>query len=934
MSTYSPDDILWAHELKHCEDDFNYLAQTYLRFKSKEVVGFPTLKLNTVQQWLYAQIQDQWQRTGKVRKIFGKSRQVGSSTLCRALSFHRVAFRDHINALLVAHDEPDAAELFQLDMGFYDALPPRLKPILKYRSKWKMEFTNRNSKVLVNHARNMHVGASQMNHIVHLTEVARYPNGNEVQSSLFPSISAATGRDCSIVILESTSRYGGDWFKQFAEAAIRGENEYEFHFVPWYMHDRYTRPVPAGFEPTAEELDMLHYHPTMTWGNLVWYRLEKGNFVGNLAQFYQNYPMCVAAGTRISTQRGLLPIEATSERDVTESGEIITRLDHGVRETIQLTTALGFTLRCTPDHRVQLADQSWCEAAQALGKPVRLVPPRFAENYHTETWHEFDTMTTSVLIDEAWGRFLGYFVGDGSIYFGRGSQHPLDSRAEIDIACTRADQDVVEDVAKLWHQLFGVNPYRRVCSGGNRGGESLRYTSRAYGRIFYHLGLTHRAGADQNWTRKVCVPDVIWKSPRSVVREFLRGLYESDGTHSSQGDVLVFSKYKPFLQDVQLLLLGFGITSRLGKWNLQPPYTGGHVLHCRSNESKRFMDLIGFVGARKHDKFIHPTRPRMGRRPKPLVYESLVTAIEPSEPCAVHDLNLPPPHSFGANGIAVHNCWEASWVLPEGTMRTFPDDLLAYTIDTLHPGQLHTVDSTGLHMMLSGDVEVWQPPKEGVAYDMGIDIAGGQSKESDWTVLSVIRRDTLEQVAEARGKWNPADIEFFNLVHWLARTYNTAQLIPDITSGWGHALMTDLQKRAYPNIWQWRRRDDAKERVSQRLGFYYTKQDKRWMVTNAVKVIQREKPLIRSRVLYHEMRNFLQLDLDVWGASPGTYDDAINAYMLALVGATDERPLYRVTAPDTPTPTVRSPWSYHDIDADLDADNPRGSWIDRVLSLQ
>ena len=569
---YTPDHIYWSHELKHCEDDFDHLAKTYLRFKSKKVIGFPTLKLNKVQQHLYARMMEQWRRTGKIRMVFGKSRQVGASTLIRAMSFHRTAFCHHVNALLVAHSEPDAMELFQLDTGFYDALPPQLRPELKYRSKSKMEFVNRNSKLLVNHAQNMHVGASQMNHLVHLTEVARYPNAHEIQASLFPSISNATGKDCSVVVIESTSKFGGLWFKQFAEEAMKGNNEYEFHFVPWYKHEDYHLPVPKGFEPTAEERDLLRRFPELTWSNLVWYRNERSKFATNIIVFQQEYP---------------------------------------------------FT-------------------------------------------------------------------------------------------------------------------------------------------------------------------------------------------------------------------------------------------------------------------------------------------------------------------------WDESWIMPVGTMRTFPEEVIGYIDGCLKAGTRYVVGSRGLEENIAGEVEVWELPQAGVFYDIGVDVAGGASADADWTVLEVIRRDTLAQVAEVRVHMDPAGEQFFDLTYWLGRAYHSAQMVPDITGGWGHALLSDLQKRSYPNIWQWRRRDDIQEKVSSRLGFYYTKRDKSWLVHNAVKTLQREKPLVHSPKLLSELRGFLTIGLDEWGAAPGQHDDMTNAYMLALLGAVDERPQAIQPLTASRPAGIHKPWACHDVDVDLDQPSTSGlqSYVDRVLSCQ
>lgn len=567
---YTPDEIFWAGELHRCQDDFDHLASKYLRFKSKEIIGFPTLKFNPVQTHLHAAMQDQWKRTGKIRMVFGKARQVGASTLIRALSFHRTAFRNHVNALLVAHSEPDAMELFQLDTGFYDALPMQLRPELKYRSKSKMEFTNRNSKLLVNHAQNMHVGASQMNHIVHLTEVSRYPNADQIQASLFPSISNAKGKDCSIVVIESTSRFGGNWFKEFAEAAMRGDNEYEFHFVPWYKHDLYHAPVPKGFEPTPEERELLRQYQGLTLSNLAWYRLKRAEYVTNLILFRAEYPF------------------------------------------------------------------------------------NFAE----------------------------------------------------------------------------------------------------------------------------------------------------------------------------------------------------------------------------------------------------------------------------------------SWVMPAGTMRTFQEDSITYIEALLKPGTRYIPMAGGLKENIAGMIEVWELPQAGVFYDIGVDVSGGETDKADYTAIEVIRRDTLQQVAEMRVHIDPSSEEFFDITYWLGRAYNSGNMVVDITGGWGHALMSDLQKRGYPNIWQWRRRDDVKEKVSTRLGFYYTKRDKMWLVHNAVKTVQRERPKVHSPLLLAELRAFITIGLDEWAAAPGQKDDLCNAYMLALLGAIDERPTTIEALPVITSTKTSKPWACHDVDEDLGMGRVTNSYIERVLSVQ
>lgn len=477
-----------------------------------------------------------------------------NSTYGRARSFHQTAFKNHRNAFLAAHDEESVYELFEIDKTFYASLPDPLKPAINGNSKTRLAFSGRNSKVLVGHAKNINVGASQMNHIVHLTEVARYgPNADDVQGSLFPSISDAKGDDHSMVIVESTSHYGGVWFKEFAEAAMRGENGYEFHFVPAYWHEGYAVPVPRGFRLDEEEKFIKRKY-NVTDGFLAWRRLERGKYGTNPALFVQDFPLS----------------------------------------------------------------------------------------------------------------------------------------------------------------------------------------------------------------------------------------------------------------------------------------------------------------------------------------------------------------------------WEESWSLPKGTMRVFTEDVLGSLDQQLRPGQRMFPESTGLKESLGGPVEVWEKPVDGVYYDLGCDVAEGRTDDANWTAITILRRDTLAQVAGARFHMDPASPEFLDLVYWLGCVFNTAQINIDITGGWGMALLSGLQRRSYPNLWQWRRRDDARERVSQRVGFLYTRRDKRYLVDNTLMLAKRGGLVVHSQNLVDEARNFLNIGLDEWGAAPGETDDEVTSWMLALLAARDEQSddLPVLEPRREPTEVVNDA-THHDTESDL-----------------
>jgi intein/homing endonuclease len=75
------------------------------------------------------------------------------------------------------------------------------------------------------------------------------------------------------------------------------------------------------------------------------------------------------------------------------------------------------------------------------------------------------------------------------------------------------------------------------------------------------VSLFETIGCDRNWkcdTKQI--PSMIWKSPKSVQKNFLRGLFDGDG---SVGDrkIVLSSTSKKLLQDTQLMLSNFGIIS-------------------------------------------------------------------------------------------------------------------------------------------------------------------------------------------------------------------------------------------------------------------------------------------------------------------------------------------------------------------------------------
>lgn len=356
---------------------------------------------------------------------------------------------------------------------------------------------------------------------------------------------------------------------------------------------------------------------------------------------------CLVGETRISTERGIVPLTEAMHCKTTESGLILDFIPQGVKPVYRLTTRHGYQITGTGHHRVHQANGGWVELSRAAGSTIALVPPRFADDTYVAEWSDVPCATTRLVIDESWGRFLGYFMGDGS-YHGSGHANAAVSTSALEIACFDGDQDVIADVQQLLQSKFGKETTVRLAAthgvrvrlrgqalfGPLRGCDVVRKTD--------HLS-NHR------WSRYVHVPEVIWRSPKSVVREFLRGLFESDGSVDLRGRVSLASKKTAFLRDVQLLLLGFGITC-----HLRPAGRYAGKLELTVLESAAFYTEIGFIGIRKQERNKKALVTRTASC-HPIVFADVAQTVEMAGEAAVFDLTLPAPHLFSANGIGVHN---------------------------------------------------------------------------------------------------------------------------------------------------------------------------------------------------------------------------------------------------------------------------------------
>ena len=616
------------------------------------------------------------------------------------------------------------------------------------------------------------------------------------------------------IVLESTPKgEQGAFYKYASEAKGMTSNPanalWSVHLYPWWLEPRYQ----AADDPTLGRdivlsvpelqyrrlyLDLTEQETKLQAANklipeqIIWRRLKKEEQDRTNAPFLQEFPedldTCIALGQRVGTSEGILPIEDVPVNTGSDHGTVRGWADKGVRETVYVETSQGYGVRCTLDHRIACVDGSFVEAGESRGALIRLEPPMLAQSLYTARWEGFAHTECSLTIDEDWGRLLGYYMGDGSYY-----------NTTLSFACDARDTDVAVDIAGLVQTTLGVAP---TTTPVRNGCVSVNVTRKALSPLFQALGLLSKEFAYSK--RHVCVPEVIWRSPKSVIVQFLRGLFEADGHISANGRaVRFFSKHNDFARDVQLLLLALGITCKLSHLikKVGDRTYDGFELGLSVKQTEAFLALIGFVSQRKRARgLIPPPAGNNGRTPRPNIMEDTITITTPTGLALVYDLQITGTAPlFSANGILVHNCWMGV----QGKFFDTPDgvDHLEYYRDGRKPPVklYEKLPYKGADVPFYGhNFAVWEFPDQADTYVIGFDTAGGgMGSDADYSVAYVASARKEKVVARLRVQTSPKT--FAAMIAAAGAFYNTATVNGEADAR-GRMVFEELRDLAYRNV--------------------------------------------------------------------------------------------------------------------------------------
>jgi hypothetical protein len=190
-----------------------------------------------------------------------------------------------------------------------------------------------------------------------------------------------------------------------------------------------------------------------------------------------------------------------------------------------------------------------------------------------------------------------------------------------------------------------------------------------------------------------------------------------------------------------------------------------------------------------------------------------------------------------------------------------------------------TMIRTPKEKYMQGNLWLWDEPKEGCRYIMGVDVSRGDSE--DFSSINIINFDERCQVMEYIGKIPPDDLAA--IAYKWGVLYNCFIVI-DITGGMGVGTSRKLQEMGYKNLFfdgintqnMWEYNSKILEKIP---GINFN--NKRTQIVSAFEEELRHGFTVRSNRLLNELNTFVYINGKP-NHMKGSHDDAIMSMAIAL----------------------------------------------------
>jgi len=298
-----------------------------------------------------------------------------------------------------------------------------------------------------------------------------------------------------------------------------------------------------------------------------------------------------------------------------QSGTLWTSWKTGTKPCIKLTTNAGHEIVVTPDHKLMLEDGTFIEAKDSYKKKI--------------AWGLGDWEVTKPISYE--NVLQGFLFGDGFL---------TGKKQGVSVKLTREKE---REITLLLHQ-FGFKDEK--CGNFYINKQDLPFNIDFLEKHTYDRILS----------------DSYFKANKDLLRSFLIGLYEANGSVNFNSQISLKSTSKKLVQQIQIILSAFGIKSWINtnkstliSW-VNGDYTSkvSYNLQIAPRNAIKFKEKIGFLSYYKNNKIKSFCKPYQIS----LKVENIESVVEPQE---VWDFKTTKHYNM-SNGVVVHNCGEQALI--------------------------------------------------------------------------------------------------------------------------------------------------------------------------------------------------------------------------------------------------------------------------------
>ena len=892
------------------------------------------LVLRPFQTRLFEKIDRQLARTGMVRQVWLKSRQIGGSTLAQGLMFWRAAMNPYVNAIVVAHDVGIAQALFFMSRRFYDNLDPSLQPMVRYSTRTELTFDNPsdrdrgmsrglNSKIIVATARNVHSGAGGTFNFCHLCldPSTRVWSGDRLicVRDLAPgdAIVTGTGEVAKVNAVVTQPSDHRPWVRIRVNGATHDPitctaDHPLLTSEGWKpagdltRKDRLILPVRTLSASPIPSLDLAHHYAPR-------YSAIKNRTYERWAPANPVFPLTYDTGWML----GLFVAEGSVKWG---GGQISLHVDERLQAERfrNLIAPWAAKVRIT-DRSVNGGPKTRVVSFDSAGLSEFLKEHFYGPGGHRAHHKRLPAWFWDAPHDFVQGLLHGYVFGDAG------------KTALSMVPITTTSPYLAAQVRDLLVTLGYGWPLLRFRGGGfrNNRNEQDRHT-------IIVMGAGSRRLLREVWGQELPGP----AQPRPWPAGRGRTLGQKWRMHYPNHIAIRITGAEPIgpppeMTDVEVdhPHHSFRLVGAVVKNSEASRYPNAEEIQSSTLESvpegrgsfvivestawptghwfKAMCDLAQSGESAYEFEFVPYTDD-----------PTLWTPLEPGETLdpTGEEVDLMTQHGlvpeqlkwrrrklaeYRGNTDEFSQAYpltpQEAWITKEWLVFP-PAHLRALRAGVCAPRfRAHVLPRGHVAKAVDGELAVWAEPEAGALYDVGADVAGG-SESGNYSTCHVTRRPTNEQVAEYRAHIDPG--QFADVIASIGWYYHTAQVNPEANNMGVYTVGELFNRVGYPNIYFQRKIDRVDQPMSKWGGFQTTLRSKETLIAHAKDRIYRwatgpqrdHYPLIRSEALWKELSVYVQEPgKPQYHAAPGkddhgedNHDDLVMAFLLALFTTYDE----------------------------------------------